>query len=58
MTENDGKLTHLDEQGHARMVDVGSKAATARAAVFFSTSRGATIRRRAGPIARAPTARS
>lgn len=33
MTENDGKLTHLDEQGHARMVDVGSKAATARVAI-------------------------
>jgi cyclic pyranopterin phosphate synthase len=26
-------LTHLDEQGHARMVDVGGKAATARQAV-------------------------
>jgi cyclic pyranopterin phosphate synthase len=27
------KLTHLDEQGHARMVDVGGKPATARLAV-------------------------
>ncbi len=27
------KLTHLDESGHARMVDVGGKPATARAAV-------------------------
>ena len=27
------KLTHLDEQGHARMVDVGGKAETARVAV-------------------------
>ena len=26
-------LTHLDEQGHARMVDVGGKAATARVAI-------------------------
>ncbi len=28
-----GKLTHLDEQGNARMVDVGEKAATTRTAV-------------------------
>jgi cyclic pyranopterin monophosphate synthase len=28
-----GKLTHLDEQGRARMVDVGEKAATTRTAV-------------------------
>jgi cyclic pyranopterin monophosphate synthase len=28
-----GKLTHLDEQGNARMVDVGDKAATTRTAV-------------------------
>ena len=27
------KLTHLDEQGHARMVDVGGKAETARLAI-------------------------
>ena len=27
------KLTHLDDQGHARMVDVGGKAETARVAV-------------------------
>lgn len=27
------RLTHLDEQGHARMVDVGGKAETARKAV-------------------------
>jgi len=27
------KLTHLDDQGHARMVDVGGKAETARIAV-------------------------
>ncbi|MGE3693070.1 MAG: cyclic pyranopterin monophosphate synthase MoaC [Novosphingobium sp.] len=27
------KLTHLDEQGHARMVDVGGKAETARVAI-------------------------
>jgi cyclic pyranopterin phosphate synthase len=27
------KLTHLDEQGHARMVDVGGKAETARRAI-------------------------
>lgn len=27
------KLTHLDDHGHARMVDVGGKAATARKAV-------------------------
>ena len=27
------ELTHLDEQGHARMVDVGGKAATARVAI-------------------------
>ncbi len=27
------KLTHLDDQGHARMVDVGKKAETARKAV-------------------------
>jgi cyclic pyranopterin phosphate synthase len=27
------KLTHLDEQGHARMVDVGGKAETARKAI-------------------------
>ena len=26
-------LTHLDEQGHARMVDVGAKAETARVAI-------------------------
>jgi hypothetical protein len=29
----DSKLTHLDEQGHARMVDVGAKADTERIAV-------------------------
>lgn len=29
----DGGLTHLDEHGHARMVDVGDKATTARHAV-------------------------
>ena len=28
-----GKLTHLDDQGHARMVDIGGKGATARKAV-------------------------
>ncbi len=28
-----GDLTHLDEHGHARMVDVGGKAATARVAI-------------------------
>ena len=27
------ELTHLDQQGHARMVDVGDKAATRRRAV-------------------------
>ena len=27
------KLTHLDNQGHARMVDVGAKAETHRVAV-------------------------
>ena len=29
----DPKLTHLDEQGHARMVDVGAKPDTERIAV-------------------------
>ena len=33
------KLTHLDESGAARMVDVGSKAATAREAVAQGTIR-------------------
>ena len=33
------KLTHLDEQGHARMVDVGGKAATQRVAVASGRSR-------------------
>jgi cyclic pyranopterin phosphate synthase len=27
------RLTHLDDQGHARMVDVGGKAVTARVAI-------------------------
>ena len=29
----DNKLTHLDDQGHARMVDVGGKAETQRVAI-------------------------
>jgi cyclic pyranopterin phosphate synthase len=33
MTESDEKLTHLDAQGHATMVDVGGKTATVREAV-------------------------
>ena len=33
------KLTHLDEQGAARMVDVGDKAVTAREAVACATVR-------------------
>lgn len=32
-------LTHFDEQGHARMVDVGDKAATERVAVAAGTVR-------------------
>ena len=31
------QLTHLDEEGHARMVDVGEKAATVRVAVARGT---------------------
>jgi len=30
---SDDSITHLDEQGRARMVDVGGKQATARVAV-------------------------
>lgn len=30
---SDGKLTHIDPQGNARMVDVGGKAETARTAI-------------------------
>jgi len=33
MSGNPDGLTHLDERGHARMVDVGGKAVTAREAV-------------------------
>jgi cyclic pyranopterin phosphate synthase len=33
MTAPMKKLTHLDESGHARMVDVGGKAVTARSAI-------------------------
>jgi cyclic pyranopterin phosphate synthase len=33
MTAPTKKLTHLDERGHARMVDVGEKAITARSAL-------------------------
>lgn len=33
MTDSKSQLTHLDDQGNARMVDVGSKAATQRVAV-------------------------
>jgi cyclic pyranopterin monophosphate synthase len=35
----DERLTHLDEQGNARMVDVGAKAVTERAAVARATVR-------------------
>jgi cyclic pyranopterin monophosphate synthase len=35
----DDRLTHLDEQGDARMVDVGGKTATARRAVARATVR-------------------
>src|SRR6266567_630058 len=40
------KLTHLDEQGRARMVDVGAKAVTAREAVAegFVLLAAATLR--------------
>ena len=34
-----GELTHLDEQGNARMVDVGAKATTERRAVARATVR-------------------
>lgn len=48
------KLTHLDEQGAARMVDVGGKAATARKAVArgrirMSSEALAAIRDGSGP---------
>ena len=33
MSDSTGKLTHLDERGHAAMVDVGEKAVTSRVAV-------------------------
>lgn len=33
MSGGEGRLTHLDEQGHARMVDVSGKAVTGREAV-------------------------
>ena len=33
MSDSVGKLTHLDERGHAAMVDVGEKAVTSRVAV-------------------------
>ena len=33
-----GELTHLDEASHPRMVDVGEKAVTARAATATSTA--------------------
>ncbi|HEX8055978.1 MAG TPA: cyclic pyranopterin monophosphate synthase MoaC, partial [Novosphingobium sp.] len=33
MTDSKSQLTHLDDQGNAQMVDVGSKAATQRVAV-------------------------
>jgi Molybdenum cofactor biosynthesis enzyme len=41
-----GDLTHLDEQGRARMVDVGAKPATARRAVARAVVRMSS----AGPI--------
>jgi cyclic pyranopterin phosphate synthase len=37
ITQNIPKLTHLDESGAARMVDVGAKAVTARTAVAAGT---------------------
>lgn len=43
MNDHDGVLTHLDEQGAARMVDVSAKAVTlrrARASGAVPTSRG------------------
>ena len=39
MTDHDASLSHLDERGHARMVDVSGKAATAREA----TARGRVV---------------
>ncbi|MCW1428513.1 cyclic pyranopterin monophosphate synthase MoaC [Novosphingobium sp. JCM 18896] len=33
MTDSSNRLTHLDDQGHARMVDVGGKAETQRVAI-------------------------
>lgn len=41
MTDADGaaRLTHLDEDGHARMVNVGGKATTARVAVASAVLR-------------------
>jgi cyclic pyranopterin monophosphate synthase len=50
-----GRLTHLDTQGRARMVDVGAKAITERVAVASATLRmqPATLRRiQSGRIAK------
>lgn len=39
MSAEPGRLTHLDDAGHARMVDVGDKAVTGRRAVAAGTFR-------------------
>jgi len=54
MTTRDDTLTHLDDEGQARMVGVGSKAETTRGAVaeaWVSLSRAAfeAVRDRSGP---------
>ena len=51
---NDGELTHLDEEGRARMVDVGGKAVTerrarARATVRMSAETAAAVARGDAP---------
>src|SRR3954463_3624907 len=48
------RLTHLDEQGAARMVDVGAKGATARRAVARAVVRMAPATARAGAAGDAP----